>query len=124
MVVRPSGNALSPASPLELLQGTLDLLILKVLSGGPSHGYGIGLAIRDASGERLIVEDKALYVSLHRMEEREWVASQWGVSDNNRKARYYQLTAAGRKVLRQKTSDWTDYVDAVFRVLHPAGGTA
>lgn len=110
--------------PLELLPGTLDLLILRALSAGPSHGYGIAQAIKDSSGDRLIVEDKALYVSLHRMEEREWVTSDWGVSDNNRRARYYQLSAAGRKALRQKTADWTAYVNAVFGVLHPAGGAS
>ena len=107
--------------PLELLQGTLDLLILHALRAGPSHGYGIATSIRESSDERLIIEDKALYVSLHRMEEREWVSSSWGVSDNNRRAKYYQLTPAGRKVLRQKTSDWSAYVQAVFGVLNPSG---
>ena len=106
--------------PLELLQGTLDLLILHALRAGPSHGYGIASSIKDSSGARLVVEDKALYVSLHRMEERGWVTSSWGVSDNNRRAKYYQLTGHGRKVLRQKTSDWTAYVNAVFGVLNPA----
>jgi transcriptional regulator len=105
---------------LELLQGTLDLLILRALLAGPSHGYGIAQAIRASSGDRLNVEDKALYVALHRMEEREWVTSAWGVSDNNRRARYYQLSPAGRKALRQKTADWTAYVNAVFGVLNPA----
>ncbi len=105
--------------PLELLQGTLDLLILHALRAGPSHGYGIASAIRDSSGERLVVEDKALYVSLHRMEARGWVTSDWGVSDSNRRAKYYQLTSAGRKALRQKTADWAAYVQAVFGVLNP-----
>jgi transcriptional regulator len=110
--------------PLELLQGTLDLLILHALTAGPSHGYGIASSIRDSSGERLVVEDKALYVSLHRMEERGWVTSDWGVSDNNRRAKYYELTSAGRKALRQKTADWTAYVKAVFGVLQPAEASA
>lgn len=105
--------------PLELLQGTLDLLILHALTAGPSHGYGIAGAIRGSSNQRLVVEDKALYVSLHRLEERGWVRSSWGVSDNNRRAKYYELTASGRKALRQKTADWTAYVAAVFGVLRP-----
>lgn len=105
--------------PLELLQGTLDLLILHALTAGSSHGYGIASAIKGSSNERLIVEDKALYVSLHRLEERGWVSSSWGVSDNNRRAKYYQLTNSGRKALRQKTADWTAYVAAVLGVLKP-----
>jgi transcriptional regulator len=108
------------AAPLELLQGTLDLLILHALQAGPSHGYGIASSIRGSSGARLIVEDKALYVSLHRMEERGWVTSRWGVSDNNRRAKYYELSSAGRKALRQKTADWSAYVNAMFQVLNPA----
>jgi transcriptional regulator len=109
--------------PLDLLQGTLDLLILKALTAGPSHGYGLATTIRESSGDRLVVEDKALYVALHRMETREWVTATWGISDNNRRARYYELTAEGRKVLRQKTADWTAYVNAVFGVLNPAEGS-
>jgi PadR family transcriptional regulator, regulatory protein PadR len=110
--------------PLDLLQGTLDLLILHALTAGPSHGYGIATSIKDSSGNRLVVEDKALYVSLHRMEERGWVSSAWGVSDNNRRAKYYELTTIGRRTLRQKTSDWTAYVNAVFGVLNPAGASS
>ena len=106
--------------PLELLQGTLDLLILKALTAGPSHGYGVATAIRESSRARLVVEDKALYVALHRMEAREWVTASWGTSDNNRRARYYELTPEGRKVLRQKTADWSAYVNAVCGVLNPA----
>ena len=105
---------------LDLLQGTLDLLILQALRAGPSHGYGLATGIKNSSGDRFILEDKALYVSLHRMEERGWIAAEWGVSDNNRRAKYYQLTAEGRKTLRQKTADWAAYVTAVSRVLNPS----
>jgi PadR family transcriptional regulator, regulatory protein PadR len=109
------------AESLDLLQGTLDLLILKMLAFGPEHGYGIARAIRMSSAEKLIVEDRALYVALHRMEDRGWVDSEWGLSDNNRKAKYYKLTPLGRRALRSKSADWKEYADAVFRVL---GGAA
>lgn len=105
---------------LDLLQGTLDLLILRALAAGPAHGYAVARQIRASSDEVLIVEDRALYVSLHRMEARGWISSSWGVSDNNRRARYYQLTAAGRRALREKAGDWTAYVQAVFKVLAAA----
>jgi transcriptional regulator len=104
---------------LDLLQGTLDLLILQALRAGPSHGYGLATGIKNSSDDRFILDDKALYVSLHRMEERGWITAEWGVSDNNRRAKYYQLTALGRKTLRQKTADWAAYVTAVSRVLNP-----
>src|SRR4051812_40877508 len=83
-----------------LLQGTLDGLVLKTLTWGARHGYGIARWIRQTSGDALIVEDKALYVALHRLEERGWVESDWGLSENNRRAKFYQLTAAGRRQLR------------------------
>jgi transcriptional regulator len=104
-------------APLDLLQGTLDLLILKTLSFGPRHGYAVARAIQGISEERLVVEDRALYVALHRLEARELVASEWGLSENNRRAKYYALTADGRAALRQKTADWTAYAAAVFQVL-------
>ena len=103
---------------LELLQGTLDVLVLKTLSWGPRHGYAVARWIRDTSGDELLVEDRALYVSLHRLEARKWVESEWGLSDNNRKAKYYQLTTAGRKALREQTARWGRYATAVHRVLH------
>jgi transcriptional regulator len=81
---------------LELVQGTLDVLVLKTLSWGPRHGYAVARWIHDTSREELRVEDRALYVSLHRLEARGWVESEWGLSDNNRKAKFYQLTPAGR----------------------------
>ena len=105
---------------LDLLQGTLDVLILKTLSWGPRHGYAVSRWIRETTGDRLRVEEGALYTSLHRMEKRGWVESEWGVSENNRKAKYYQLTAAGRRQLRAQTAAWTSYAEAVFAVLRAA----
>ncbi|CAN5712125.1 PadR family transcriptional regulator [soil metagenome] len=103
---------------LQLLQGTLDVLVLKTLTWGAQHGYAIARSIRDTTDDELIVEDRALYVSLHRMEQRGWVASQWGVSDNNRRAKYYELTSAGRKQLRAQSVRWERYSVAVSKVLH------
>jgi transcriptional regulator len=108
------------ATDLDLLQGTLDVLVLKTLSWGPRHGYAVARWIKDTSEGTIQVEDRALYVSLHRMEERGWVESEWGLSENNRKAKYYRLTAPGRKQLRAKTSYWTEYATAVFRILGTA----
>ncbi len=111
---------------LELVQGTLDVLVLRTLSWGTRHGYAVARWIKESSGEALNVEDRALYVSLHRLEARGFVESDWGVSENNRKARYYRLTPAGRRELRAGTDRLTRYVDAVFRVLSavPEGVTA
>jgi PadR family transcriptional regulator, regulatory protein PadR len=106
------------AADLELLQGTLDVLVLKTLSWGPRHGYAVAAWIRDATEEDLQVEEGALYTALHRMEKRGWVESEWGLSENNRKAKYYQLTTAGRQQLRAQTTRWTRYAQAVFKVLH------
>jgi PadR family transcriptional regulator, regulatory protein PadR len=105
------------ADDLELLQGTLDVLVLKTLSWGPRHGYAVARWIHDTSREELRVEDRALYVSLHRLEARGWVESEWGLSDNNRKAKYYQLTTPGKKALREQTARWGRYATAVYRVL-------
>ena len=105
---------------LQLLQGTLDVLVLKTLSWGPRHGYAIARWIHEATDERLQVEDRALYVSLHRMEDRGWVEAEWGLSENNRRAKFYRLTAAGRRALEAKTSTWRQYADAVFAVLETA----
>lgn len=102
---------------LELLQGTLDVMVLKTLSWGPRHGYAVAAWIRDTSGEELRVEDRALYVALHRLEDRGWIESEWGLSDNNRKAKYYQLTKAGRAALREQVAQFSRYVSAVQRVL-------
>jgi PadR family transcriptional regulator, regulatory protein PadR len=102
---------------LELVQGTLDALVLKTLSWGPRHGYAVARWIHDTSREELRVEDRALYVSLHRLEARGWVESEWGLSENNRKAKFYQLTPAGRKALREQAERWGRYAKAIDRVL-------
>ena len=91
---------------LELLQGTLDVLVLKSLSGGPRHGYAVARWIKDTSDDALTVEDRALYVSLHRLEERGLIAAEWGLSDNNRKAKFYKLTRAGKKQIERDTRQW------------------
>jgi transcriptional regulator len=88
----------------DLLQGTLDALVLKALTWGPRHGYGVARWIKDTSGETLAVEDRALYLALHRLEEKGWVESWWGFSDNNRRAKFYELTARGRAQLRAVSS--------------------
>jgi PadR family transcriptional regulator, regulatory protein PadR len=102
---------------LQLLQGTLDVLVLKTLSWGPRHGYNIARWLRDATDAELQVEDRALYVSLHRMEERGWLESEWGTTDNNRKAKYYRLTREGRRQLNVQSERWSRYAAAVFKVL-------
>jgi PadR family transcriptional regulator, regulatory protein PadR len=110
------------ARPLEgeVLQGTLDLLILQTLILGPAHGHTIANAIEHRSDDVLQVEHGSLYPALHRIEDRGWIASFWGTSENNRRARYYRLTPAGRKQLVQQTNRWEQLVRAVNRVLRPA----
>jgi transcriptional regulator len=107
-------------SSLELLQGTLDVLILKSLSWGPAHGYAVAELVRDRSGEELKVEEGALYPALHRLEKRGLLEAEWGVSENNRRAKFYRLTAAGRAHLRAETQVWKRYAAAVTRVLEAA----
>jgi transcriptional regulator len=105
-------------SNLNLLQGTLDLLVLKALAGGEAmHGYGVAGWVREVTEGALEIEEGALYTSLHRMEKRGWIASEWGLSDNNRKAKFYVLTAAGRRQLGAEASTWTQYVAAVEKVM-------
>lgn len=105
---------------LDLLQGTLDVLILKALTWGPRHGYAVARWIGETTEDELQIEEGALYTALHRMEKRGWVESEWGLSENNRRARFYQMTALGRKQLRRQTDLWTRYAQAVFRVLQVA----
>ena len=105
---------------LDLVQGTLDVLILKTLSWGPMHGYGVSRWIRQRTDDVLTVEDAALYQALHRLERRGWIESEWGLSENNRRAKYYQLTAEGRRQLRSEVSTWQRYAAAVSRVLETA----
>ncbi|HET9741904.1 MAG TPA: PadR family transcriptional regulator [Terriglobales bacterium] len=108
--------------PLEILQGTLDLLILRTLIFGPEHGQGIARAIQQTSGDEFLVEHGALYPALQRLEERGWISAKWGTSSNNRKARFYSLTAAGRKQLVKETSKWKRLAAAIGRVLGPEEG--
>ena len=110
----------APPLESELLQGTLDLLILRTLVSGPAHGHTIAHAIEHRSDEVLQVEHGSLYPALHRLEDRGWVASFWGTSENNRKARYYRLTPAGRRQLTAQSSRWDEIVRAINRVLGPA----
>jgi transcriptional regulator len=104
---------------LALLQGTLDLLILRTLVFGRQHGQGIARAIQETSQDVLLVEHGALYPALQRLETRGWIAAEWGISDNNRKARFYTLTRDGRKQLAQETSRWRRMAAAIGRVLGP-----
>ncbi len=105
---------------LELLQGTLDVLILKALTWGPRHGYAVARWIGEITDDELQIEEGALYTALHRLEKRGWVESEWGLSENNRRARFYQMTSVGRRQLRRQSDLWTRYAQAVFRVLQVA----
>jgi len=104
-------------STLSLLQGTVDLLILRSLTQGPQHGYAISKWVRERTEGVLTIEDAALYQALHRLEGRDWIEAEWGVSDNNRRAKYYGLTDLGRKQLRTEVSIWRRYAAAVFKVI-------
>lgn len=103
--------------PLPLVQGTLDLLVLRTLSSGPMHGYAIATAVRECTHGELSIEDAALYQSLHRLDRQRLVDAEWGPSKNNRRARFYTLTAAGRRRLREETANWRRYARAVEAVL-------
>ncbi len=109
-----------PTRPLDLLQGTLDVLVLRTLTWGPMHGYAVSRSIRQRTGGVIDIEDAPLYKALHRLEHAGFVAAEWGLSENNRKARYYELTAAGRRHLRAEEAVWRQYAAAVFKVLEPA----
>ena len=106
--------------PLDLLQGTLDVLVLRTLTWGPMHGYAVSRWIRGRTDGVLEIEDAPLYKALHRLERDGHVRAVWGVSENNRRARFYELTAAGRKQLRTEEGAWRKYAEAVFKVLEPA----
>jgi PadR family transcriptional regulator, regulatory protein PadR len=107
---------------IELLQGTLDMLILRTLQWGAQHGHGIGQAIRHNSADWLQIERGSLYPALHRLEARGLISSEWKSSDLNRRAKYYRLTAAGRKQLAAEQSNWKLLVRAIARVMRPARG--
>lgn len=103
---------------LDLLQGTLDMLILKALTWGSMHGYGIARWVQRTTDDSLVVEEGSLYPALHRMTRRGWLAAEWGLSDNNRRAKYYTLTTLGRKQLRVETADWARFIEAVGKILN------
>jgi PadR family transcriptional regulator, regulatory protein PadR len=107
-------------SSLDLMHGTVAVLILKTLSWGPMHGYDISRTIRQRSDGALGLEDAALYQALHRLENKRWIEAEWGVSENNRKAKFYRLTDDGRKQLQVELSTWQRYATAVSKVLETA----
>jgi len=109
-----------PRDTSDLLRGTLDLLVLKALATQPLHGFGLSAWIEDRTKNELEIVDSALYKALHRLEDDGAITSEWGVSENNRKAKYYSLTARGRQMLRAETATWKRYVAAVSGVLDPA----
>ena len=113
-------NPLDP--PIELLQGTLDMLILRTLQWGSQHGHGIGQAIRSSSADVLKIERGSLYPALHRLEARGLISSEWKASDLNRRAKYYRLTAAGKNQLLAEQSKWKQMVKAIARIMRPARG--
>jgi PadR family transcriptional regulator PadR len=104
---------------IALLQGTLDLLILRTLAAGPQHGQGIARAIQQQSGDTLLVDHGSLYPALQRLESRKWIRAEWGTSDTNRKARFYELTGPGRKQLEAETQQWRQLAAAIGRILGP-----
>jgi transcriptional regulator len=106
----------------DVLSGTLDLLVLKALSWEPTHGYGIARWIQEATDDMLAVGEGTLYPALHRLEERGLIAAEWGVSENNRRARFYRLTASGRRALRVDASAWTRYASAIVAALSTPTG--
>jgi PadR family transcriptional regulator, regulatory protein PadR len=108
----------------DLMQGTLDLLVLRTLADGPRHGYQIARAIKESSADVLQVEEGALYPALHRIEARGWIEASWGVSENNRRAKYYALTEGGREALVTQSESWEEYVNAVARVMRTAGSVS
>jgi transcriptional regulator len=108
---------------LVLLQGTLDFLVLRALSWGPMHGYAVAQFIRDGSDGSFRILDGALYTSLHRMEERGWLTAEWGTSEKGKNAKFYSLTAAGRRAMRSETESWERYVSAVAGVVRASTAT-
>jgi len=111
----------SRQTQIDLLQGTLDLLILRTLLFGPRHGHSIAMNIQQTSGDVLRIDHGSLYPALQRLERHGWVTAEWGTSENNRRARYYRLTAAGRKQLTAETTKWEQMAKAIAAVLNPSG---
>ena len=106
-----------PSPPLSLLQGTLDLIVLRAVASGPMHGYGLAALVRDKTGGDLAVEDAALYQALHRLERQGCIDAEWAPSDNNRRARYYSITRVGRKRLTEQAANWRRYAKALEALL-------
>jgi len=106
-----------PTNRGDLLRGTLEMLILRTLEGGPKHGYGITERLQRVSDDVLAVDEGSLYPALYRMQKRGWLTSEWGRSENNRKARYYSITASGRRQLATATENWTRFSEAVARAM-------
>ena len=104
-------------NPLSLLQGTVSLLVLRALQAGPAHGYAISRWVRERTEGAFTMEDAALYQALHRLEEKGLIEAEWGVSENNRRAKYYALTAAGRRQLRTEVATWKQYTAALLKVI-------
>ena len=113
-------NQESDRDRVDIVQGTLDMLILRTLQWGPQHGHGIGQALRARSGNALQIEHGSLYPALHRLERERWLASEWKQSEANRRAKYYRLTAAGKRRLSREQSKWEEAVRAITRVMRPA----
>src|ERR1700741_376362 len=111
---------MAPIEKSDLLQGTLDMLILKVVALGPIHGYGISVRVRQISKDVLQIQQGSLYPALHRLERRGWVKARWGTSENNRRAKYYELTRSGRKQLEAEKDAWRKLTTAVAQVLETA----
>jgi transcriptional regulator len=105
---------------VDILQGTLDMLVLKTLSRGTMHGYEVSKWIRETTNEALLVEEGSLYPALHRMEKRGWIQSEWGASENNRKAKYYSLTETGRRQLQIESSGWDRMTEAISKIMQTA----
>ena len=108
---------------MDILRGTMDVLILRAVSWGPVHGYGVARWIEGATGEALKVEEGTLYPALHRLEDRKLIEAEWGLSENNRRARFYTITAAGRKQLRHETALWGRFAQAMAAALEAPGPT-
>jgi PadR family transcriptional regulator PadR len=120
----PGSEGTMTLKQMKLLRGTLDVLILQALSGEPAHGYAVVEWIRSTTNGALDIEDGALYTALHRMEKRGWLQASWGASENNRRAKYYALTLAGRRELASASEDWSRYAEAVFKVLGSSPGAS
>ncbi|MGB7137411.1 MAG: PadR family transcriptional regulator [Acidobacteriaceae bacterium] len=118
----PTQNPDSPPDRIALLQGTLDLLILRTLLLGPHHGQGVARSIQRQSEEVFFVDHGSLYIALQRLEDKKWIRAQWGVSENNRRARFYELTPKGREQLLEKTGEWKRLTEAMGRILDSSRG--